>query len=240
VPDKRKQTSRINLIRACACLVVLAATIWSVSEFGEKFLSLVAWIETLGAWGPLIFIFAYMVSVPLFAPGSVLTFTAGTLFGLFWGVFYAFVGAFLGSTAAFLISRHIARDWVDNRLTASKHLKAVNEAISDDGLRITLLLRLSPVIPFNALNYFLGLTQVSFRDFVFASTGMIPGTFLYVYFGHFAARVVDSSIKSDNVKLLEWSVWIIGLIATLSAVLLIADKARKKLSVTIDGKEGKF
>ena len=69
---------------------------------------------------------------------------------------------------------------------------------------------------------------------------MIPGTFLYVYFGHFAARVVDSSIKSDNVKLLEWSVWIIGLIATLSAVLLIADKARKKLSVTIDGKEGKF
>ena len=57
------------------------------------------------------------------------------------------------------------------------------------GRKIVLLLRLSPVFPFNLLNYALGLTRVRFADYLVASIGMLPGTLLYVYYGKVAGDV---------------------------------------------------
>jgi uncharacterized membrane protein YdjX (TVP38/TMEM64 family) len=67
----------------------------------------------------------------------------------------------------------------------------VDEALGREGFKIVLL-RLSPVFPFNFLNYALGLTNVSFGKYAFASLiGMLPGGLMYVYFGSAAGSLAD-------------------------------------------------
>ena len=93
------------------------------------------------------------------------------------------IGATLGSTAAFLIGRYVARRTVTRRLASMPRFAAIERAVSAQGRRIVFLLRLSPVIPFNFLNYVLGVTTISVLDFVVASIGTIPGTIVYAYGG---------------------------------------------------------
>ena len=96
------------------------------------------------------------------------------------GVATVWVGANLGACAAFLIGRTVARDWVAAKVSGNSKFAAIDEAVRKEGFKIVLLLRLSPVFPFNLLNYALGLTKVSFGNYASASLiGMLPGA-LYV------------------------------------------------------------
>lgn len=85
---------------------------------------------------------------------------------------------------AFLLGRTVARAWVSSRVAANARVAAIDRAVGREGLKIVLLTRLSPVFPFNLLNYAFGLAQVSLRDYVLGSlVGMLPGTLMYVYLG---------------------------------------------------------
>ena len=150
-----------------------------------------AWVTTLGWWGPLVFIIGYALAVVALVPGSLLTLAAGAVFGLGQGVAYVFVAAVLGSSAAFLIARYVARSAVERRLANNPRFAALDTALGAQGWKIVLLLRLSPVFPFTMLNYSLGLTKVRFGDYLLASVGMLPGTLLYVYSGKLAGDVAS-------------------------------------------------
>ena len=127
----------------------------------ELLRSTLAWIGNLGAWGPLLFIAIYIVASVLFIPASVLTLGAGALFGIVRGSLYVIIGATLGATAAFLVGRYLARDWVARQIEANQKFKAIDQAVGREGGKIVLLTRLSPVFPFNLLNYAFGVTQVT-------------------------------------------------------------------------------
>lgn len=72
--------------------------------------------------------------------------------------------------------------------------------MKDKGLRIFLLLRLSPIIPYNALNYMAGATAVTFRAYTLALIGLLPGTALYVFVGASAGSSMEEDDGSDNIK----------------------------------------
>src|SRR5262249_39113893 len=143
----------------------------------------------LGVWGPVVFIAGYVVAAVAFVPGSVLTLAAGAIFGLAKGAVIVFIAAVLGSAAAFLVSRYVWGGGIERRRTKNGRLAGIDQAVGTQGRKIVFLLRLSPVFPFNLLNYGLGLTKVSFSDFLVASVGMLPGTLLYVYYGKLAGDV---------------------------------------------------
>ena len=124
--------------------------------------------------------------VVCFVPASLLTLAAGAIFGLAEGTLLVFVAAVLGSTAAFLLSRTVAREAIARRVEGDRRFAAIDRAIEREGRRIVILLRLSPVFPFVLLNYALGLTRVRLADYLVASIGMLPGTLLYVYSGKVA------------------------------------------------------
>ncbi len=144
------------------------------------------WVEAQGVWGPVVFIAGYAVATIAAVPGALLTLAAGAIFGVLSGVIYVFIGAVIGSALAFLVARYLARPAVERRLTADPRFDQIDRAVAREGRKIVFLLRLSPVLPFNALNYALGLTRVRFRDYLIASLGMLPGTVLYVYSGRVA------------------------------------------------------
>lgn len=188
-------------------------------------------ISSLGAWGPAAFVLGYAVATIAFVPGAALTLLAGALFGLGTGVALVFVGASLGSTGAFLLSRTVARRAIERRLAGNARFAAIDRAIAARGRRIVLLLRLSPAFPFSLLNYALGLTRVSLADYVMAGVGMLPGTILYVYYGKLAGDVALLAGGATPPRGVGYYVVLgLGLVATIAVTVVVTRTAQRALA----------
>jgi uncharacterized membrane protein YdjX (TVP38/TMEM64 family) len=192
------------------------------------------WVAGLGVWAPAAFILGYAVATVAFVPGSAFTLAAGAVFGLLWGTVYAFTGATLGASLAFLVARYVARGWVERKLAESPRLRAVDRAVARDGGKIVALLRLSPALPFNLLNYALGLTRVGFWPYLLACFAMIPGTLLYAYYGKVFGDVVAATGGRAGKSPWEWALLGVGLAATVAATVLITRRARKALAEDLE------
>ena len=192
------------------------------------------WIDSLGAIGAIAFIAIYIIATVAFFPGSILTLGAGVVFGVVLGSLYVFIGAIIGATAAFLVGRYLARNWVDKKIAANQKFQAIDRAVAKEGLKIVLLTRLSPIFPFNLLNYAFGITGVSLKDYVIGSFGMIPGTIMYVYLGSLAGNIALIGTDSQPTNpTLQWAVRIIGFIATVVVTIYVSRIAKKALEQEI-------
>ncbi len=191
-------------------------------------------IKALGNFGPIAFILVYNLATVLFIPGSLLTIKGGCLFGFFWGSIYVLIGALLGTIFAFLIGRYFSRDWVTRKMAKSPNFKAISEAVKEDGWKIVLLIRLCPFFPFNLLNYVFGVTQISLRDYILGSLGILPATLMYVYIGSLVTDLTgfDGSdmVLSLEAQKIKWMVHLLGLIATLVTTIYTTRLARKILN----------
>lgn len=140
-------------------------------------------VHAAGAWGPLAFMALYAVATVAFFPGSVLTLAGGALFGPIAGTLYNLTGATLGATGAFLASRHLAVDWVRRRVGG--RTEQLIAGVEREDWRFVAFVRLVPLVPFNLLNYALGLTRIRLSRYVIASyVAMLPGTLAYTYLGY--------------------------------------------------------
>jgi uncharacterized membrane protein YdjX (TVP38/TMEM64 family) len=189
------------------------------------------WIDSLGTLGVLAFILLYIIATVAFFPGSILTLGAGIVFGVFLGSFYVFIGATLGATGAFLVGRYLARGWVAKKIEGNQKFRAIDEAVGREGLKIVLLTRLSPIFPFNLLNYAYGITGVSLKDYVIGSVGMIPGTIMYVYIGSLAGSLATIGTEAQPANAaVQWTIQIVGFIATVAVTLYVTKLARNALA----------
>jgi uncharacterized membrane protein YdjX (TVP38/TMEM64 family) len=193
------------------------------------------WIESLGIIGGIAFIAIYIIATVAFLPGSILTLGAGVVFGLLLGAVYVFVGATLGAIAAFLVGRYLARGWISKKIEGNQKFAAIDKAVAKEGFKIVLLTRLSPVFPFNLLNYAFGITGVSLKDYALGSVGMIPGTIMYVYIGSLAGDLARIGTESQPTNpAIQWAIRIIGFIATVAVTVYVTRVARKALAEKVD------
>lgn len=194
------------------------------------------WIDSLGIIGGIAFIVIYIIATVAFLPGSILTLGAGVVFGVLWGAVYVFVGATLGAIAAFLVGRYLARGWISKKIEGNQKFAAIDKAVAKEGFKIVLLTRLSPVFPFNLLNYAFGITGVSLNDYVLGSAGMIPGTIMYVYIGSLAGDLARIGTESQPTNpAIQWAIRIIGFIATVAVTVYVTRIARKALAEKVSG-----
>ncbi len=194
------------------------------------------WIESLGSIGAIAFIGIYIIATIAFLPAFILTLGAGVLFGVLWGSVYVFIGATLGAIAAFLVGRYLVRDWVAKKIAGNDKFSAIDRAVGKEGLKIVILTRLSPIFPFNLLNYAFGVTGVSIQDYIIGSIGMIPGTLMFVYIGSLAGSValIGTETAPTN-PTLQWTIRIVGFVATIAVTIYITRIAKQALSqLTVD------
>jgi uncharacterized membrane protein YdjX (TVP38/TMEM64 family) len=224
-----RSKSGFYLRLALALLAVVALLL-----FGRRLAAYIprfaAAVDGLGPWGPVVFVAGYVVAAVAFVPGSLLTLAAGAVFGVARGTVYVLIGAPLGAAAAFLVARHLARGAVERRLQGDARMAIIDRAVARQGRKIVFLLRLSPLFPFNLLNYALGLTQVRFPDYLLASVGMLPGTLLYVYYGRVvgdvAALAAGAAIEKGPA---DYALLGLGLVATIAVTTVVTRIARRAL-----------
>ncbi len=216
------------LLVAVALMALLAGLRWRAPR-----LLLDRLVDAFAALGPSsipLFAAVYAVAAILFLPGSALTVGAGFVYGLFWGSVAVSAGATLGAAGAFLVARYVARARVERWAASSPRFAAIDKAVGKEGWKIVLLTRLSPVFPYNLLNYLYGLTRVRFGPYVLASwVGMIPGTILYVYVGFAGREVARAAGGRPHRPPGQYLFWGIGLLATVAVTLYVTRLARRAL-----------
>ena len=217
-----------------AMLAALAGTAYllPVGQWLEAFLD---WTEKLGFWGPLVFSVVYIAACVLLVPGTILTLGAGAVFGVVAGMITVSLASTLGATAAFLVGRFGARDWVAARVLARPRFAAIDKAVGKQGFKIVLLTRLSPIFPFAWLNYGYGLTDVPLWKYVLASwIGMLPGTVMFVYIGSLLGLAAGGG-RQRTVG--EWVLYGVGLAATVAVAVVVTRVARKALAEAVKASE---
>lgn len=193
--------------------------------------ALVRWIGKLGPYAAVVFVLAYLLATIFMLPASPMSIAAGALFGLLFGTMLVLTGAILGMGVTFLIARYAARDWVLKRIQFSPRLYAFDQAIAEGGWRVVVLLRLSPLFPFNLQNYFYGITGIGFWPCILASAAaIVPGTLAFVYLGY-AGRVTLQGAAAENAAwgAGQWILLAIGLAATLGVTFYVSRLAQRKL-----------
>lgn len=184
---------------------------------------------------------AYFVATILFIPGAILTLGAGFIFasafslgaGVVLGTIAVFIGASLGAIVSFLLGRYLLREQAIKLTKKYALFEAIDAALQDKGLKIFCLLRLSPIIPFNIINYIGGVSSVSFRDYALALFAILPGTLLYCFVGASAESLSDS-VSSGEDRTVTIVAVAIGVVFGIVAILLTARYAKKELNRIVE------
>jgi uncharacterized membrane protein YdjX (TVP38/TMEM64 family) len=215
-------------VAAAAALAITLVAAGALLPVGDWARVLVDRVRGAGAGGIAAFAAVYLVAPLLLLPASVLTLGAGFLYGPLWGTVFASPVSVGAASLAFLLGRTLARRAVERRIEGDARFAAIDRAVGELGFKIVFLLRLSPVVPFNLLNYALGLTRVRFATYLVASfLGMLPGTFLYVSLGS-AATSAAQLARGHGGAGTRVAFWV-GIAATIAAVLVVARVARNAL-----------
>lgn len=175
----------------------------------------------------LIFGFTYILVTALSIPGAtILTLTAGAIFGLFYGTIIASVASTLGATLSFLGARYLFRESAERKFR--ERMTSINQGLQKEGSFYLFTLRLIPVFPFFLVNLLMGLTNFSVWRFFFVSQiGMLPGTLVYVNAGTEISKI--DSLKGILSPGLILSFSLLGLMPLISKWLVSYFRSRKHL-----------
>ncbi|MFM9961050.1 MAG: TVP38/TMEM64 family protein [Planctomycetaceae bacterium] len=217
----------IVLLLIVAAVLAVASGI-DVSGLTRQFVEA---LQNQGDVGLVWLALSYIPASLFFFPASLLTLSGGFAFGVVKTVIAVSLGSTVGATSAFLAGRTLLRGLIEHRVAADPRFRALDAAVAEHGFKIVMLTRLSPVLPFNLLNYAFGLTKVRLRDFVLASwIGMFPGTLLYVSIGSAAKSLSDIFSGRSEGGVAQKVMFGVGLVVTLVVTVLMARIAKKALA----------
>jgi uncharacterized membrane protein YdjX (TVP38/TMEM64 family) len=183
---------------------------WLLLPLRDWMDALQKWLLGLGAEGVAVFAAILIVMTFLPVPDWPLPITAGYVYGV-WAFPLTYVSIAVASTLAFLAARHLTRDRMREFLARRRKYRAIDKAVAKEGWQIVVLLRLSPIVPFNLQNYALGVTGIPFWPYIGATlVGIAPGLAIYVYFGMFGKGL------GKGAGVLDWALFGAGTLATVA------------------------
>ena len=208
---------------AVTALLVVGARWFPIAEAA---LRLRERIHELGPLGWISFVGLYIVATLLLLPGLPLTLAAGSIFGIVRGSLAVWLAATVTAALGFLIARHLARARVLEWAQSRPRFLALDRALAEGGWKVIALLRLSPLVPFSLSNYLYGITPVRMLPYMLASAlAMLPGVLVYTYVGFVAGAGLEGHRRTTA----EWTLLVVGLLATAAVSVLMTRLARRKL-----------
>jgi uncharacterized membrane protein YdjX (TVP38/TMEM64 family) len=186
-----QQEKKGNWTKLIFAAAVVLAVIALMKYFGlfqyvsmQNIMNLKAWINGLGAIGPLVYILLFIAACLFFLPGLPVAILGGLAFGPIMGTVWASIGSTTGAALAFLVARYVAREMVEGWAQANPIFKKIDDGVAAQGWRMLMITRLVPVFPFNLQNYAYGLTKIGFPTYVLVSwICMLPGAIAFTFMG---------------------------------------------------------
>jgi len=248
----QQNSRRSYMLRCIIALSLITCIIYVIFDFcrDRKIESVLVvfleWTHDHPYRGIFAVILCYIIATVFFVPGSILTFGAGYAIGsavdnAFLGILLAtasvFIGASIGSICSFLLGRYLFRDCVLKLAFSYPIFQAIERALEANGLKIMILLRLSPLIPFNALDYISGITSISLRDYAIALVAILPGALVLCFAGASASSLSDrtSSTSSTLVKLITI---VSGILFGGCGIYLASHYSKKELNLILAAQSG--
>jgi uncharacterized membrane protein YdjX (TVP38/TMEM64 family) len=217
-------------------LVMLAAlavpfVLLRVPAVRGALIQLIAFMGQAGAMGIAAFLAFDALAALLLTPLWLMSGISGYVYGIGKGFLVALPGVTLGGLLAFVVGRFALGNLLAERAARSGIFRAIKRAIAVEGLKISFLLRMTPVMPQNLLSFLLGATDLRLRDFLGASFfGLIPATLAHVYVGSLvkdAAAFVAG--EADNEGPLRWILLGGGLTLSIVTMVVTSRIAKREL-----------
>lgn len=222
-----------KIVTRVAIIVLLAATgagAWAFRDWIDL-ARLEALVDSAGALGPLAYMALYALATVLFLPGALFGIAGGALFGPVWGSLWNLIGATVGATISFLIARYLAAGWVERR--AGGAVKRLVQGVEAEGWRFVAVTRLVPFVPFNLLNYALGLTRIRLDHYIVASfVCMVPGTVAYTWLGHAGKEAL-----AGNASAVRYALLALGVLALIAFIPRLLRRFRTERSAWVEASE---
>lgn len=211
-PAKGPGASAVKLLLFVA-LGVSVACFFQYTDVGHYFSReyLQSQLTKLGIVAQAIgFLLTYILATMVAAPSTIFFILGGVLFGPLLGTVLVILGATLGASGAFLITRYLARDFVARLIHTKPWFKKIDIGVRNEGIYFVIFLRLVPFFPFNGVNFAIGLTHIRFRDFFFGTLiGIAPVSFVIVSAAAHASATLANGLSPE----FYYSMALLGLLA---------------------------
>ncbi len=186
-------------------------------------------IQDSGRMGPIVYLCILSAAIVMLFPTPILKIFTGTFFGFSLGLLINFLASMIGGLLAFLIGRYFFKDTVSKIIKKNKITSELEKSLEKEGLKLSFLVRLSPLIPDEWLNYVLSISPLTTKEFIFSNFSSIVYSLVYAYYGAVLGRVVFSQkgLLDVDYSMMDWFLMILGLIATIISVIVITNISKK-------------
>lgn len=229
--ELKKNQPKVYLWRAVLGLLVLVfCAICGILLFRDA-QNILNWFESLGSLGPVVFTLALSFAVVVMFPTPLIKVSAGAIFPFWIAAAANFVASLLGGLIAFLLGRWLFRESIQRSIMNDKRLQNIETALTQDAMKISVLVRLSPLIPDEWLNYLMSATPVSLRVYMVSNCSGIVYSLAYAYYGHALGRFAlnSSGVEGMNSTPLGNAMLVLGILASIFATVLVTRASMKAL-----------
>jgi len=226
-----KHKKRILRLLLLGLLLIFPLLVIRVPVVRRALVDLVAFMRETPTQGIAFFLVVEALALLLTTPTWLMSGLAGYAYGFVGGFVLAWTGLILCASIVFLVGRIFAGKFVKTRSGETHFWKAVDCAAAKDGFKLALLMRLAVALPQNIVTYMLSATSMKMRDFVIGSwLGYLPATVVHVYVGSNVENITAFVAgESSNRGPWAWLTAVLGLILTVTAMLMASRYARKAL-----------
>lgn len=233
--ELKKNQPKVYLWRAVLGILVLVfCAICGILLFRDA-QNILNWFESLGSLGPVVFTLALCFAVVVMFPTPLIKVSAGAIFPFWIAAAANFVASLLGGLIAFLLGRWLFRESIQRSIMNDKRLQNIETALTQDAMKISVLVRLSPLIPDEWLNYLMSATPVSLRVYMVSNCSGIVYSLAYAYYGHALGRFAlnSSGVEGMNSTPLGNAMLALGILASIFATVLVTRASMKALQDAI-------
>ena len=200
---------------------------------------IIAWFEGMGPTGPIFYALAVALGIVFLIPSPLLKVAAGAIFPFWIAALVNYAASMIGGMVAFLLGRWLFRDAIKASISTDEKMQRIETALGEDAMRISILVRLSPLIPDEWLNYMMSAGPVSFRVFMTSNATSIIYSLAYAYYGHALGSFAlnRSALDSVHTSGTGTAMLVLGIVASILATVYVTRASMQALSGALGAEE---
>jgi len=201
--------------------------------------SIIVWFKGFGIVGALLFTIMLSLAIVLLLPTPFIKMGAGVIFPFWIATAVNFIASMVGGLCAFLLGRWLFRESIQESIKNDQRMQNIEKGLEKEAMKISILVRLSPILPDEWLNYIMSATPVSLRVFLLSSTSSLIYCLIYAYYGHALGSIAFSRSGMDELKQSQMGIimLLLGIVATIIATVIVTRVSISALRESIGEEE---